>query len=299
MPGKYAIGALLGAGAAVVVNDMMPGASRRSDSDRVRAARSSFRLFLHSSRLPVITTHFSDPRSVAQLPRPSPVPNTTDALPRLGLSTPKNINLQYFDIMGPTERIRYALLLGKVPFNDERVKFSDWPSVKPTTPYGQMPVLTVDGQRFTQSGAILNWAGTITGLTPRDPIKAMRVNEACELDNDLRGKIRPSIYVGMDKSLGDREKKRKVKEMREEIAKTHIPFYLGHFEKMLEDSEYLCGDKVTVADCQVLSTLRWLGGGGLDHIPPTCVEAFPKLCALKKKMEAMPEIAEYLEKTKK
>ena len=100
---------------------------------------------------------------VVSLPRPSPVPNTTDALPRLGLSTPKNINLQYFDIMGPTERIRYALLLGKVPFNDERVKFSDWPSVKPTTPYGQMPVLTVDGQRFTQSGAILNWAGTITG----------------------------------------------------------------------------------------------------------------------------------------
>ena len=70
-----------------------------------------------------------------------------------------------------------------------------------------------------------------------------------------------------------------VKEMRQEIAATHIPYYLGHFEKMLQRSEYLAGDKVTIADAQFLTTVRWLTSGNLDHIPADCADAFPKIKA--------------------
>lgn len=177
--------------------------------------------------------------------------------------------------------------------------FTQWAEMKPTMPFGQLPVMDVDGTRYAQSGAMLQYAGQITGMLPRDPTKALRVNEAVGLDDDLRNKIRPSIYVGMDKTLSERTKKAKVKEMRAEILKTHIPYYLGHFEKMLEKSEYLAGDKPTIADAQFLSTVRWLTSGTLDHIPETCTDDFPKVKALREKMEAHPAVAEYLESLKK
>ena len=206
-------------------------------------------------------------------------------VPSLGLAKPKDIELTYFDISGVAEKIRMTLLIGGVPFKDNRIKFEEWGALKPTTPYGQLPLMQVDGKQYAQSGAMLQFAGKITGMVPKDPYKALKVDEAVGLDEDLRGKIRPSIYVGMDKSLSDRTKKAKVKEMRAELAATHIPFYLGHFEKMLEDSEYLAGDKPTIADAQFLSTVRWLASGNLDHIPTTCVDAFPKVKAFKVRRE--------------
>lgn len=220
-------------------------------------------------------------------------------VPSLGFNKPKEIELTYFDIAGVAEKVRMTLLLGGVPFKDNRVAFPDWAAMKPTTPYGQLPVMEVDGHKYAQSAAMLQFAGKITGLVPKDPYKALRVDEAVGLDEDLRGKIRPSIYVGMDKSLSERTKKAKVKEMRAELTTTHIPYYLGHFEKMLEKSEYLAGDKPTIADAQFLSTVRWLSSGNLDHVPPECVDAFPKVKALKEKMEAHPAVAEYIASLKK
>ena len=221
------------------------------------------------------------------------------AVPSLGLSKPKEVSLQYFDIPGAAEKVRFALLMGKVPFRDDRVPFDKWAEVKPTTPFGQLPVMEVDGVRFAQSDAQLNYVGAVTGLIPKDPLKAAKVHEALGVVEDLRGKIRPSVYVGMDKSLSDRAKKAKVAVMRKELRETHIPAYLAHFEKMLERNEYVAGPAPTVADAYLLATTRWLAGGVLDGIPKDCLDAFPKLTAHKEKMEKIPEIAEYLEKCAK
>ena len=76
---------------------------------------------------------------------------------------------------------------------DTRVHFSEWAAMKSTTPFGQLPLMTVDGKQYAQSGAMLQFAGKLSGLLPKDPYKALRVDEAVGLDEDLRGKIRPSI----------------------------------------------------------------------------------------------------------
>ena len=44
------------------------------------------------------------------------------------------------------EAARLAMVIGRVPFEDDRVKFADWPARKPGTPFGALPVLEVDGQ---------------------------------------------------------------------------------------------------------------------------------------------------------
>ena len=69
-----------------------------------------------------------------------------------------------------------------------------------------------------------------------------------------------------------------MEDMRAEVTATHIPYYMTHFEKMLEGSgAYLTGDKPTIADAQFLATVRWLTSGNLDHIPTGCVDAYPKI----------------------
>jgi glutathione S-transferase len=107
------------------------------------------------------------------------------------------------------------------------------------------------------------------------------------------------VYVAYDQSLSARQKKAKVAPMRKTIAEEDIPFYFSRFEKKLEENEYLTGPKVTIADVQFLTTVRWMSSGILDGIPATCLDPFPKIKAFKEKMEAIPEVAAYLESTKK
>ena len=104
-------------------------------------------------------------------------------MPTLGLNRPQ-IELKYFDIAGAAEKVRFTLLMGGVPFKDTRVSFKEWAELKPTTKYGQLPEMYLNGETkpYAQSGAMLRFAGAITGLVPKDPIKALSVDEAIGLD---------------------------------------------------------------------------------------------------------------------
>ena len=155
-------------------------------------------------------------------------------------------------------------MLGKIPFEDDRVVFQRWGELKPKTPFGQLPVMEVDGETYAQSGAMLQYAGKLAGLVPKDPKACLRVDEAIGLDEDLRGKIRPSVALSMDASVSPRAKKAKIAEMRKKLAEKDIPYYMSHFDKMLENKEYLTGSKPTVADAQFVVTTRYLSGGILD-----------------------------------
>jgi glutathione S-transferase len=53
-------------------------------------------------------------------------------------------------------QVRLALKIGGVEFDDDRIDFKDWPTIKPTTPFGQLPVMSVEGapEPIAQSGAM-------------------------------------------------------------------------------------------------------------------------------------------------
>jgi glutathione S-transferase len=76
------------------------------------------------------------------------------------------IKLTYFDIEGAAEPTRLALALAGQEYEDVRVKFPDWKELKPKTPYGQLPIVTIDdGPMRTQSGAMLRWVGATLSKT--------------------------------------------------------------------------------------------------------------------------------------
>ena len=67
-----------------------------------------------------------------------------------------------------------------VPFEDVLLTGSTWEKIKPTTPWGQVPVLEVDGQQLGQSGAINSYVGRELGLYPAGALAAAKIDEFCD-----------------------------------------------------------------------------------------------------------------------
>ena len=154
------------------------------------------------------------------------------------------LKLTYFNIEGAAEKVRLALKLGGLAFEDARVDFPNWPALKPTTPYGQVPLLEIDdGPPVTQSFAMLRYVGRLSGLYPDDPLLALHIDEVCGLQEDMARALAPSIFVGMRPhvlgyaaDLPEAERKGIQAKLRAALIAEggDIPRYLGYFEALLE-----------------------------------------------------------------
>jgi glutathione S-transferase len=66
----------------------------------------------------------------------------------------KKVRLHYFNVRNRAEFIRWMLASKKVDFEDVRIGMADWPRVKSTFEFGQVPVLEIDGESFVTAIAI-------------------------------------------------------------------------------------------------------------------------------------------------
>ncbi|KAF5829954.1 hypothetical protein DUNSADRAFT_15273 [Dunaliella salina] len=65
------------------------------------------------------------------------------------------------------ETTRLLFTMGGMPFEDATFGFDKWGELKATMPYGQVPVLEVDGKVLAQSSAIERYAAKLTGVLIR------------------------------------------------------------------------------------------------------------------------------------
>ncbi|KAK6994499.1 glutathione S-transferase 6 [Biomphalaria glabrata] len=70
---------------------------------------------------------------------------------------PKSLKLIYFNGRGRAELSRLILAVAGQKYEDVRIVGENWPAEKSKTPFGQLPVLEVDGQTFGQSLAIATY----------------------------------------------------------------------------------------------------------------------------------------------
>eukprot|EP01124_Arcella_intermedia_P032890 TRINITY_DN775_c0_g1_i1.p1 TRINITY_DN775_c0_g1~~TRINITY_DN775_c0_g1_i1.p1 ORF type:complete len:204 (+),score=43.95 TRINITY_DN775_c0_g1_i1:106-717(+) len=185
----------------------------------------------------------------------------------------QKIKFTYFNMPGPrAQPTRDAFKIGGIEFEDERIAFPDWAAKKPTTPFGSVPVLTVGDVVITQSNAILRYAGVRSGLYPKDPLEAAKVDEVNDVIEDfIATKLGPTINM---------EDKEKQKVLREELANKTIPDLATRLTAVIEKNQgngYVIGGKLSVADLKLYYTLGWLKSGKLDHIPTTVVDSFTTL----------------------
>jgi glutathione S-transferase len=176
------------------------------------------------------------------------------------------LKLTYFDFNGGRgEAARLALSIGGVAFEDDRVKYADWPKVKPTTPFGKLPVLEVDGVAIAGSNGINRYVGKLTGLYPEDAVQAALCDEAMNAVEDIGEEIAKTF------TIKDEEEK---KQKRQELAEGPVRVYLEAFQRRLEaqGGEWFADGRLTVADLKVFLWLRHLKSGNLDHMPKDLVE---------------------------
>ena len=198
--------------------------------------------------------------------------------------------------------MRLALALGGVPFTDTRVPFAQWAEMKPTTPYGQLPLLKIDGKEpMAQSDAMVRYAGKLAearGVPLYPPELFLEVEEALGLAGDLQRDWRAPVYIGMnpaasgypDDFKGTDEHAAVVKRVRESWMATDFVKYMGILTKRLEKSKFLVGDTPTIADCMMVPLIARFASGGVDFIPTDCLEAYPVVVAYLDRFMAIPEV---------
>jgi glutathione S-transferase len=182
------------------------------------------------------------------------------------MSKPK---LTYFDApVSRGEECRLTLHCAGVDFEDNRIPQPAWAALKPTTPYGSMPILDLPGRPpLAQCNAILVYLGREHGLHPMDGFEAARHEGMMAHVEDLRAQVSPTLR------MQDPEKKK----AREALATGYIPAWAGYAEKQLGDGPYFAGTKLNVVDIKLFVAVRWFAGGAVDYVPATIFSAYPKL----------------------
>jgi prostaglandin-H2 D-isomerase / glutathione transferase len=170
------------------------------------------------------------------------------------------LKLVYFDIHGARgEAARLAMVIGKVTFEDDRVKFADWPARKPGTPFGALPVLEVDGQTVAQSNGINRYVGKLAGLYPSDAWQAALCDEVMDAVEEVATRLWSTM------ALPEAEKKAE----RGSLAAGPLSHSLDHLQRRLlaHGGQYFADGRLTVADLKVFVWIRHLRSGQLDHVP--------------------------------
>ncbi|CAM9289517.1 unnamed protein product [Ascophyllum nodosum] len=202
---------------------------------------------------------------------------------------PNKLVLIYFDVPGLAEPIRWALAQSGLEWEEKRLSREQFGELKPTFPNGQVPVLEIDGYPLPQSHAITLYVGRIGGLYPTDYLEAAKCDAILCSIGDMWMNIRP-VLVEKDEA--------KKMELQAEFVDNFLPTWFGNVEKKLGQAEGLYFlDKMTVADISMANIMRLFRAGDYVAVPPSVIDAYPKLMALTESIMAEPKIAEYIAKS--
>ncbi|KAL2917173.1 hypothetical protein HK105_203258 [Polyrhizophydium stewartii] len=186
-----------------------------------------------------------------------------------------SLRLTYFSgcVTTHAEPTRLALTIGGIPFVDERVSSARWATLKAAAPFGQAPVLTVNGTtHIAQSNGLLRYAGTLAGLYPTaDPLKAALVDQVVLHCDDMFNALsatnsekRPMERLLAREALGD---------------KTFPPMFVALDAVIAEHSSgtWCVGDSMTVADVALFAFVAILKSGMFVGMPETVADAYPRV----------------------
>jgi len=189
--------------------------------------------------------------------------------------------LIYFNVRGLGEVTRYMFKDNDIAHEEQLVEFADWPALKPTMLYGQLPVLDCgDGLVLAQSVAIIRHIARENGLYGSDNKEAALIDQLGDGELDVRKKYMALIYQNYEAGKEDYLK--------------DLPNGLAQFEALLksnnEGSGFFVGSKISWADYKMFDLLD-------NHLilSSPCLDAFPLLKAFHSRIAARPKLAAYRE----
>ncbi|KAK9744906.1 Glutathione S-transferase, N-terminal domain [Popillia japonica] len=193
-----------------------------------------------------------------------------------------DIKLTYFNGRGLAEHIRYLLKYGNIAFEDIRIEQDNWPALKESTPFGQLPLYEENGKVASQSLAVARYIGKKINLAGDDEWQNLEIDSVADTLTDLRLKHYPFYQES------DPEKKEKLKQS---LLSETVPYYFERFEKFItKNSGYLAANKLTWVDfffATTLDTLTRILGVNVS-------EKYEGSSKLKKKIEELPAVKTWI-----
>lgn len=200
------------------------------------------------------------------------------------------LKLTYFDFHGGrAEPARLAFHIGGIAFEDHRITYAEFADVRKSTPFGQVPVLHVDGVQVTQCDAINRYAARLAGLYPADPLQALLCDEVGYVVEEASVKLGPTYRM-----TGEEQKAARLA-----LVNGSMPVYLRWLQSQLQahGGEYFADNRLTIADLKVFVDVRSLNSGRLDHVPADLVQQVaPLLNAHMQRVAQTPAVAQYYAK---
>jgi len=189
------------------------------------------------------------------------------------------LKLMYFDGKGRGEPIRWLLAATQLPHEEDRyTTMEQFLAIQPSMPYGQVPVLVVDGEPLAQTVAISRYVGTLGGLVCADQFQDARGNEMVDTMAELASKwfdvrLDPSIQ---NKAVGEKELHVTV----EKVFRT--------FESRIS-TKFLLSDKLSWQDVVIGHFLS-----RICEVRPDALQPYPKLKRVMENVLALEGIKKYL-----
>ncbi|XP_018410007.1 PREDICTED: hematopoietic prostaglandin D synthase-like [Nanorana parkeri] len=184
--------------------------------------------------------------------------------------------LTYFNFRGRAELLRYLFAYMNTEYEDCRIEYDDWPEHKSSYPFGKLPALEIDGTIYYQSLAIGRYLARKAGLRGKTELDDLHIDAISDTIDDF---VSLFPWYTDDKI-----------EMKKYLDKNG-PTVLSGIEKELGDKNWFAGDYVTWAD------FFWdICSDSIDFYVPDFAKDYPKLVALRKRVQEVPEIAEWIKR---
>ncbi|KAF4693855.1 Glutathione S-transferase A4 [Perkinsus olseni] len=194
--------------------------------------------------------------------------------------------LHYFNGRGRGERVRFALGLAGVDYQEEFIRTrKDMLDLMPKLRYGQLPMLeTPEGDRLVQTGAIIRYIARKFDLYGEAEGKEERVDEIIDASSDaiISGLVVVAMRFKAGLSFEETATTEGLKCMR----------WINAWEDQMDDGKFIAGtEKPTVADsCALRVVEEAVEVLGEDKV----LGQVPKLTAWRKTMLRVPNIATFM-----
>ena len=190
-------------------------------------------------------------------------------------------HITYFDVRGRAEVIRLILEDTGTAYTERRVTVAEWPELKPTLAFGQLPLYEEGDLLLNQSHAIY-----------RHLARKHDLYGDSDLDK-LRCDIVQETFVDAQTAIGGLFWRPDFEAVRDDFEANDLPQLLERLQKLLlnntASNSYWVGNRISYADFIAWHTL--------DYVRPfsqKTLNQFPALCEFKALFESRPRIADYL-----
>ncbi|XP_067684553.1 probable glutathione S-transferase 6 [Haliotis asinina] len=188
--------------------------------------------------------------------------------------------LIYFDIRAKAELARLMFAYQGQEYEDSRISMEEWPALKPKMPFGQVPVLEVDGRMLSESVAITNYLARKFGLYGSTEFETFEVDQVVGITQDMWKVIVDWIH--------ENDETRKAA-LQKENEEKHFPKYLAALEKILKTNgnAFFVGSQLSYADLAAFDAMD-------IQVPDSVVDQFPLVKANRELVRTHDKLKAYI-----